>query len=446
MKKPLSPPNTKKLLRGLKAQKLAKIFTVNPLVNGRYYHWDTVCRLDPPSGLTSEEWWLGIRSARNRLVKPLPLFDKYEEPFVYGTHDPMLRTLHEIDQLGAGRIEIAEEVTNPATRDRYIVSSLIEEAIRSSQLEGASTTTDVARAMLRTGRQPVDLSEHMILNNYHAMGLVRDRRDEELTPELIFQLHQVVTDGTLDDAAKAGVFRTDSDAIVVSDERGNVLHSPPPAVQLPARLQIMCAFANESSKDAFVHPVVRAIVLHFWLGYDHPFVDGNGRTARALFYWSMLSQGYWMAEYLSISKILKNAPSKYARSFLYSETDSNDLTYFLDYHLDVIRRAIDQLQEYLAKKVGEVRRVEGLLRKSTEFNHRQLAILSSALRNPGTRYTIKSHQRSHNVVYDTARTDLLELAEKSLLVSHKSGRTYQFSAPSNLEARLRSYADRGKQG
>src|SRR5205814_10028127 len=58
------------------------------------------------------------------------------------------------------------------------------------------------------------------------------------------------------------------------------------------------------------HPMVRSMILHFWLAYDHPFVDGNGRTARALFYWSMLRNGYWMFEYITISKIILSGPDR----------------------------------------------------------------------------------------------------------------------------------------
>ncbi len=53
--------------------------------------------------------------------------------------------------------------------------------------------------------------------------------------------------------------------------------------------------------DFFIHPVIRAILLHFMLAYDHPFVDGTGRTARALFYWSMAHQGYWLMDFISIT-------------------------------------------------------------------------------------------------------------------------------------------------
>jgi len=276
----------------------------------------------------------------------------------------------------------------------------------------------------------------MILNNYHAMRFVQNHADKPLTPELFFELHRIVTEGTLDDPTKAGTFRDDEDNIVIEDETGRVLHVPPKAGELPSRLALMCDFANERRDDTFLHPVVRAIILHFWVGYDHPFVDGNGRTARALFYWSMLAQKYWMAEFISISRILKKAPGQYSRSFLYTETDDNDLTYFLLYQLQVIRKAIEELEEYLERKMREVRQVESFLRQSADLNHRQLALVSHALKHPGMRYTIESHRRSHNVVYQTARTDLLSLVDKNLLLQRKVGKGYVFYAPSDLAERL----------
>ena len=353
--------------------------------------------------------------------------------------DPVLRYLHEIDQNASGGIQLAEEVTNPSTRDRYIINSLIEESITSSQLEGASTTAEVARDMIRSGRRPIDRSERMILNNFSAMKFVQENRLEKLTPELVFELHRMVTDGTLDDPEKAGCFRTDEDNIVVSDAAGNTLHVPPRDGELPKRLELMCEFANSRPTDGpFMHPVLRAIILHFWLGYDHPFVDGNGRTARALFYWSMLSDRYWLAEYISISRILKKAPSQYGRAFLFTETDDNDLTYFVLYQLRVITRAIEELKGYLRKKMQEIREVQALLRRSADLNHRQLAILSHALKHPGRQYTVQSHQTSHAVSTGTARTDLLDLADRQLLQRRKVGKSFVFTAPADLGERLSS--------
>lgn len=419
-------------------EKLNAILAIPPLVDGRYIHWDKLRHLDPPPGLTSHEWWLGVKFARAQLLKPIPLLDGVGRPFVYGTPDPVLRLLHEIGQLAGGDVQIHAEATSPGTRDRYILNSLIEESITSSQLEGASTTTDVAKSMLRSGRKATDRSEQMSLNNFRAMRFVQSHSADALTSELVFDVHRVVTEDTLDDPSRAGRFRDQGDEIVVADEVGKLLHLPPDAEELPGRLEAMCDFANHRPTDTFLHPVVRAVLLHFWVGYDHLFVDGNGRTARALFYWAMQAEGYWLAEYLSISRLLKDAPGQYGRSFLLSETDGNDLTYFLDFHLSVLRRAIDELQEYLARKREELRTIERLLRDSVDLNHRQVALLGHAIRHQDARYTIESHRRSHNVAYQTARTDLLDLAERGLIRMWRRGKSHHFAAIADVRDRLRA--------
>lgn len=447
MKLPQAPPPFNDLFRGLDPARFPPILSNAAATDheGQYRHWDTLHRIPPPDGLTPEEWWLRTKFARLSILKRLPLTDTAGHNFNYALPDPALARLHMIDQRASvrasGEISMGEAVANPATRDRYIMSSLIEEAITSSQLEGAVTSRGVAKEMIRSGRRPRDKSEQMIYNNFQAIQFVRSQRRTPLTPEFVCQLQRIVTDGTLDDPADAGKVQSPDDTRVkVWSDSGQVLHNPPPADQLPERLEAMCRFANGEQVEGFLHPVVRAILLHLWLAYDHPFADGNGRTARALFYWSMLNQGYWLAEYLSISRILTKAPSQYARAFLYTETDNNDATYFLLYQLRVICRAIDEFYEYLKRKMREVRAVEALLKASVGINYRQLALLSHALRNPGRTYTFRSHATSHNVVLQSARTDLLDLEDRGLLVRRKIGKAFSFEAVPDLSRRLRHLA------
>lgn len=442
MKLPTTPPSVEALLRRLSTGGAAsKILhaQIDPAPHGRYYHWDKLRRLQPPAGLSPEGWWLTVKLARRPLLKPLPLADEDGRAFLYGFPDIAIQLVHRIDRYASGSIAMAEPVTNPATRSYYLVSSLIEEAITSSQLEGASTTRKVAEEMIRTGRAPRDRSEKMILNNYHAMNFLRERSREPLSRDLIFELHRLVTDDTLDASDAAGRFRRSGEDIHVVDEMdGVVLHRPPPAKTLEARVRALCAFANQD--EPFVHPVVRSILIHFWLAYDHPFVDGNGRTARALFYWSMLRQGYWLSEYLSISRILKKAPIRYARSFLYCETDDNDTTYFLLSQMDVIIRAVDELHAYLRRKTSEIQETETLLRRrrTANLNPRQTALLSDALKHPEQAYTFESHAQSHMVSYMTARADLLQLEKLGLLERVKSGKEFRFFPVAKLLDRLRA--------
>ncbi len=441
MKPPLAPPTIDSLIaRSANGdERLTAIITagIRPTVDGKYRHWETLRQLTPPEGLTSEEWWLGIKLARGNTAHQIPLTDHQGQRFGHCMPDPAYEMTHLIDRQASGEIEISEVVTSPEMRNRYLVSSLIEEAITSSQLEGASTSRAVAKEMLRSGRPPRDRSERMIVNNYRAMNTVRGWKDEPLTPDRVLQLHRIVTDGTLDNPDAAGRLQGPYEERVRVFDRatGELRHTPPLAEQLPARLEAMCAFANDQPTEGFLHPVIRSILLHFWLAYDHPFEDGNGRTARAIFYWSMLKHGYWLTEFLSISTILKRAPGQYGRAFLSTETDGLDTTYFVLNQLAVICRAIDELHAYLARKSRQIRETEKLLRHA-DLNHRQIALLSRALRHPDAEYTFRSHQTSHGVVYQSARTDLLDLEQRGLLERRTVGQRFVFRPASDLAERL----------
>jgi Fic family protein len=409
----------------------------------RYLHWDKLRRLTPPAGLSSEQWWLKIKLARRVVSRLLPLVDVHGEPFGYTLPDVVHRSLHHIDQRGGGEVAMDEVVTSEREAGRrFLVNSLMEEAIRSSQLEGATTSRVAAKELLRSGREPRDRSELMIANNYRALGLTKEM-GSELTPESVLELHRVVTQGTLDDPSAAGrLQRPGEDRVAVfdRDEDQTPVHVPPPAQQLPVRLEALCEFANADDEDRFVHPVVRAILLHFWLAYDHPFEDGNGRTARLLFFWAMHVRGYWLAEYLPISRLIRNAPARYERAFLETETDGGDTTYFLIHQLELIEQAIDDLHAYLQRKIAEQHDAEARLAGFDGLNGRQVALLGHAIRHPDHVYTYDAHAASHRVTHETARSDLADLAGRGLLARRPGGRAHRYEPPADLPDRLRESA------
>ena len=494
MKKPLSPPDMAELFHEIAHDDPGRMLTV--LTNGRpvdgkgrYLHWDQMRHRQPPDGLTLKEWWVGTATSRANGARELPFTGTDGNPFRFTNIDRIQEMVHRIDRQASGRVETddieAERVgerirpirarpwperpvsaanksgrrtaatrrpgayprtfivANAGSSDQYLVSSLEEEAIASSLLEGAATTRPVAKELLRSGRKPRDTSEQMVLNNYHAMLIAEElaTTEEPLEPDHVLELHRIVTDGTLDDPSEAGQLQEPGDErVAVVWDDGQILHSPPPAEELPARLERLCAFANGEVGEGFLHPVVRAVLLHFWLGHDHPFSDGNGRTARALFYWSMLRSGYWLAQYISISTILRKAPARYARSYLHTETDSNDVTYFVIHQLEVLERAIAALGEYLGRKVAEIAEVEQLLQGLPKLNHRQLAVVGKALRDPYARFTIAGQKRLHRVAYQSARTDMLGLEDLGVLRRVQSGKKFEFWPVDELSDRLTALA------
>lgn len=449
MAKVLPPPDWNELFSKLHEddpQRLVEVLTAGDPVDakGRYLHWDEMRHRPPPDGLTLDEWWLGTAYSRSMLARPLPLTSVTGEHFRFSNIDLVQEKVHRIDRDASGQIQTDSGTFDEGVRSQYLVSSLMEESIASSLLEGAATTRRVAKEMLRTQRPPESHGERMAFNNYATMMAVEHLANEgdPLTPEDVLELHRGVTHGTLKDPSDAGRLQEPGeDRVFVTDGSSKVLHRPPPAEELPERMDKLCAFANGGLSVGFLHPVVRAILIHFWIGHDHPFVDGNGRTARALFYWSMLRSGYWMAPYISISAILHQAPGKYVRSYLKAETDNNDATHFVIDQLDVIQQAIENLKGYLNRKAGEIAETKTLLRNISGLNHRQIAAINDALNDPYRTFTIQGQSKLHHVVHQSARTDLLGLEEMGLLSKNKVGNRFEFHPADDLQDRLHALAN-----
>lgn len=438
MKTPAKPPQWHSIMRDLEPGTFTTWLAPDSFDDSAYLSWDRLRFKTPPLDMSHEQWWAALRIRRISSQRALPFEDVAARVMTYNLTDSILRSCEDLARRASGQISLPELATGPADRNRYVVNSLIEEAITSSQLEGASTSRRVAKEMLRTQRRPTTKSERMIVNNYLAMERVREWADEPMTVERVLELHRVVTDGTLEDPADAGRLQPPDDTrIAIYGDGDQVLHRPPAAEELPERLQRLCDFANGSNAEgAYLPAPVRAIIVHFMVGYDHYFVDGNGRTARALFYWCMLRNGYWLTEYVTISKILKNAPSKYAGAYLLTEDDDNDLTHFVLYQLDVLRRAVDELETYLQRKTRELRDVRTTLDEfARDVNHRQLAVLDRAMQDPDAEFTVTSHAGAHRVSGESARQDLMDLQARGLLRREKRGKAHVWLAAEGLGER-----------
>jgi Fic family protein len=406
--------------------------------NERYMHWDEFRHRPMPAEITHEMGWACVRLSRAAQVREIPLLSTKGGRFSYWLPDSILRELHFIDQHATGQILVDEPVFSSADREKYVINSLMEEAIASSILEGAATTRKKAKELLREGRAPRSRGEQMIINNYRVMSRIKELASNKLSSGMVLELQAELTRDTLEDSDAVGRFRrNDEDIKVVDMTTGEILHVPPPAEELHDRMELLCRFANEEPSDAFIHPVTRGIILHFWLAYDHPFVDGNGRTARALFYWYLMKRGYWLMAYLPVSRLFLRAPVKYKKAFLYTETDGDDLTYFIHFNVRAMRIAVEDLKRYLARKQQELRETSTLLRNIKGLNHRQRDILRHALAHPDADYTIQRHMITHGVVYQTARTDLLGLVRRGLLTLDRRAGTMHFSPHENLRTRVR---------
>lgn len=258
------------------------------------------------------------------------------------------------------------------------------------------------------------------------MKAIEDQyKEQEMSLSLLLEMHQLITADTKDEDGRMPHLRELKDNVFVSDKASGVIYHQGPDMEFVAKeLEKFFAFANDELEDGdFVHPVVKAIMLHFWLGYLHPFTDGNGRLARLLFYWYLLKKGYWAFIYLPISKIIKKSPNQYKMAYVYSEQDDNDLTYFLDYNLRKIRLAMRDLADYLEKEMkGNVN-----MKKAAELkyglNDRQIYLLQYLNGDPEEKTTQRMHMNIYQVTKMTAVKDLKALVDKGFLRRVKQGRS-----------------------
>jgi Fic family protein len=409
------------------------------LPDGRYLHWDEFRRRPPPPGLTSEEWWTAQRMGRLGARVEIPGFvDARGKPFWYCRLDAIDRATHTLDRRDAVR-EMIEAVGDAAVRTQYRVDQLIEEAISSSLIEGAKLTTRAeAREMVRDARTPATHGERMVANNYAAMTRLLELTGQPLGLDDLLEIHSTLGADALDAPHAEGRLRTAADDVRVEDTvTGETWFVPPSADELHSRLDALLTFANQSvDTQPFVHPLLRAIILHFWLAYLHPFIDGNGRMARALFYWQMLRSGYDFAQYVSISGPIDRSKRTYYRAFAYTETDEGDLTYFLLNQLRVLSAATTELIEHLRERSQRLLEVTNALSSSDTLNHRQRSALSELVRQPGPGATVTGHAKAHRVAYLTARKDLQDMVAAKLLKRVRIGKTDHYRATDRVLRRF----------
>ena len=411
--------------------------------NGQYAHWEKVRFLSSETDSSSpEDRWQKIKFGRFLRQCALPLADSDGKPFWFCQLDQLTEFQRWVDGHAAGVLGAENPAAfNEPRRKRYVMNGLINEAISSSQLEGASTTRVVARRMLAKPKpKPADESQTMILNNYRAMEFIRQIEEQPLSLRLILELHRILTEGLLSDDQRGRLRQTD-DIAVWDNMDDKEMHRPPSAAALHLRLEKLCDFANGKTPEGFLHPALRAIILHFMLAFEHPFVDGNGRTARALFYWAMAHNGYWLMSFVSISQIIHAARRQYYRAFMHSETDGGDITYFLLHQIRVIRKGFERLAGFINKQSEGMRAMASRLEKNpalADLNGRQMELLRRALQRPDESFSAREHRVQNRISYPSARSDLLTLADKGLLVRQKTGREYLYFPSDNLRTLLKS--------
>ncbi len=378
-------------------------------INTDYEYWDKVKYKPLPKGYTPEMLWTFVKVSRLRGM--IPVWDKYGINLCVTSQ--MQRICHDFD-MKFGSFWEADNDSQSSEKKYYLSSSLMEEAIYSSKMEGASTTRIVAKEMLRKKKSPQNKAQQMIVNNYTTIQYIVEHKDEPLTEKGLLYIHRLMTEKTLDNPEDAGRFRTNNNVVVANMLEGDIVHTPPTFEDIPEFVTTLCDFFNNDNQGTFIHPIIKGIIIHFMVAYMHPFVDGNGRTARALFYWYMLKENYKLTEYMSISRVIAKSKTSYEKSFRYTENDGNDMGYFVAYNLRALEISFQQLRDYIQRKQQEKKAASAFM-KAGNINQRQALVLQRLTEEPDTIFTVKDLQEQFSVSSMTARKDLSDLVRQGYL-------------------------------
>lgn len=405
------PPkiDKKALLNAVVMNVDADIAPIIDKINTDYEYWDKVKYMPLPKGYTSQMLWTFVKASRLRGM--IPVWDKYGIKLCVTSQ--MQRMCHNFD-MKVGSFWEADTDPQSSEKKYYLSSSLMEEAIYSSKMEGASTTRIVAKEMLRKKKAPQNKAQQMIVNNYTTIQHIVEHKDEPLTKEGLLYIHRLMTEKTLDNPEDAGRFRTNNDVVVANMVEGDIVHTPPTFEEIPEFVTTLCDFFNNDNQSTFIHPIIKGIIIHFMVAYMHPFVDGNGRTARALFYWYMLKENYKLTEYMSISRVIAKSKTSYEKSFRYTENDGNDMGYFVAYNLRALEISFQQLRDYIQRKQKE-KKAAAVFMKAGNINQRQALVLQRLSEEPDTIFTVKDLQEQFSVSSMTARKDLSDLVQQGYL-------------------------------
>lgn len=402
-----------------------------------YSYWDKVKYLSNiPAELKPDEFWYMVRRVRKFSSRKIPVMAENGEYYSWLRLTYTDEFLHKLDmQLGANDLLLqSRSALDTEQKKKFLTKSIMEEAIASSQLEGAATTTSMAKKLLTEKRVPRDRSERMIVNNYKTMqALNLEYKDKKLSLDVLFELHRLITKDTLE-PDKQGRFRKDSEMITVNDQLKYIYYVPPNETFVTSEIKKLIAFANNEGESGFLHPIIKAIILHFWIGILHPFCDGNGRLARTLFYWYLLREGYWAMQYLPISLAMKEAPMQYGMAYVYSEQDDYDFTYFYDFHMRKLMYALNNFKAYLQRKMDENKNIEGLFQSRFDLNPRQIQALHYLLtKGDGFYINPSSYEALSGVSRTTAISDLKAIEKMGLVLSKKVGKYVRYYGTATLK-------------
>lgn len=402
-----------------------------------YLDWDELTRRPLPAGLSASDMWRLLTMLRRFSATRFPIRDLRGRVWWYTLTREASLCVDAIERYCRTDSVVHRAVLHRHGR-RVLVASRIRETIAACQLDGVVVAPEEAENLLMSGRAPRSATEQLVLNAHALLYEADDLGDEPFSPKLLLRLHERLLEGVdvsrLERRPPRHGFtdRIETEPIT-PDVRARVVAE-------------YCAYANGESGDASEPVAVKAHALintgQFW-GF---FPDFGGIIGRCAFRLYATQRGYPVLGYLPVSSAYQAWVEGRVGSSLvrftrledprsYGETDVDYTADVLTY-LQLTVAAMDELLtsiDHVRQRDAEMRSV---LDHDVALNYRQRSVIATALAHPEHEFRIREHRTAQNVVYATARADLLDLVERGYLTQEMRGKAFVFLPTPDLASRL----------
>jgi len=289
--------------------------------------------------------------------------------------------------------------------------ALILESHHSTHIEGTALSLEQAKSILE-GKKVKGVSrddEKELLNYKKAMDFISKYlgKDDPVSEGIVREVHKILVKGVRGENADPGNYRKIQNYVVNSRTR-EVIYTPPGALDVP---HLMREFVEWINKAEDVSPILVSGIAQFQFVHIHPFIDGNGRTARLLSTLILYKTGYDFKRLFTISEYYDKDRPAYYQAIQTVRKNNMDMTTWLEYFVDGLRSQMAEIQtkgEQLIKQDGQLQKIKKIgLNKRQEKAVKQLIIKGTL--------SVNEYQSAVSCIRRTAQRDLEDLVERKVV-------------------------------
>ncbi len=290
--------------------------------------------------------------------------------------------------------------------------ALILESHHSTHIEGTAINLEQAQDIL-SGKKVNGVSrddETELLNYKKAMNFISKYlgKDDRLSEGLIRELHKIIVAGVRGGQAQPGAYRKIQNYVANSRTK-EIIYTPPPPLEVPHLMREFVDWINQNVEE--VSPVLVSAIAQFQFVHIHPFIDGNGRTARLLSTLILYKTGYDFKRLFTISEYYDKDRPAYYNAIQSVRKNEMDMTVWLEYFVDGLRSQMTEIQEKGKEIIEKDTKLQKV--KKAGLNRRQEKAVKFILQNG--KITAKDYQEVASCIRRTAQRDLDSLVEKKII-------------------------------